>query len=118
MFQILIFIFRNPRNEGQMYQTYLGPIPDMHTSRRESFASQTQRIPKYYSSYPRSKIPWQSTRPLPDPETECAVDYVNDHGTIRQSIGSRYDDRGDGGVKYDVLDPAFREHEQGIFAGD
>ena len=63
-------------------------------------------------------IPWQSTRPLPDPETNCAVQYINDHGTIRSSIGRRYSDRGDRGAKYDVLDPAFRTHEEEIFEGD
>ena len=112
------FLFRNPSNPEQMYHTYLGPIPDTHASRRDSFISQTQRIPKYYSSYPSSKIPWQSTRPLPDPETDCGVEYINEHGTMRSSVGRRYSDHGDRGVKYDVLDPALRTHEQEIFEGD
>ena len=109
---------RNPHNEEQMYHTYLGPIPDLHASRRNSFTSQTQRISKYYSSNQRPRMPWQSTRPLPDPETDCVVEYINDHDTIKQSHGRRYEDRERGGATYDILDPAFGENEHGIFAGD
>ena len=94
-----------------MYHTNIGPILDMHSSSRESFASQTQRIPQYYSSYHRSTIPWQSTRPLPDPEADSVVNNINDHNnTINYTVRWRiYDDRGDGKAKNDILDPAFRE---------